>query len=197
MAVEQLVLRNPVAVGGREDGDHFATPRWCVDALVAYLGRTPSRFWHTVDRVLDPACGEGSILDVCRTARRTTYGYELNALRAEEARSRGHTIGVGDALARKWAKADALVMNPPYNLAVPFLRAAMAWREEQDVCASVYSLHWSSFDEPTEDRRELLLTHTPDKLILPRRVRFAGKGTPREASAWFAWPGKGRMVWLP
>ena len=54
-----------------------------------------------------------------------------------------------------------------------------------------------SFLEPTKSRRDLLTAYRPDVLILPRRPVFDGRGTDSITSAWFCWPGEGRIIWLP
>ena len=54
-----------------------------------------------------------------------------------------------------------------------------------------------SFLEPASGRAVLFEHHRPDVLILPRRPAFDGRGTDNITSAWFVWPGTGRLVWLP
>lgn len=204
MAVE-LVLSHPDhgprrrahAQDGRVPADFYATPPWVTESLLAYLQVTPSQGWQMVDSVLDPACGDGAILDVCKKAGRKTYGYEMDIERAGKAFASGHTVVAGDALLKApWLPADAMIANFPYTNSMDFLREALAWSARLPNQPSVYMLQWSSFDEPTQERRELLVRLRPDKLILPRRVNFSKKGTYSQASAWFCWPGKGRMVWL-
>jgi hypothetical protein len=188
-------LTSPVPVGGRSSHDHYPTPRWCTEALLHRF--FPPRF----AAVLDPASGEGEILDVMRErcSTRATLGIELHPGRAAAACERGHLVSVGDGLASSWADADVVVGNPPYSLAEDFAWKAASWAAEGGYRgpAIVALLLRLSFLEPAGTRRALFRTHPPDVLILPKRPTFAGKGTDSTTSAWLLWPGEGQLVWLP
>lgn len=188
-------LTSPVPVGGRESNDHYPTPRWCTLALVEHVHRLGGPDWTTLRTVLDPAAGEGAILDVLHERGFETYGLELDPGRAEAARDRGHKMGHGDALTRSWPRTDFIVMNPPYSWANHFVQKAI---EHQRFSAGrTYALLRLSFLEQTTARRAVLRAYTPDVLILPKRPVFDGKGTDSVGSAWFCWPGSGRLLWLP
>lgn len=94
---DEFTLTSPVPVGGRESHDHFPTPRFCTEALFEHAHEVCER-WPDARSVLDPAAGEGAILDVARKWGFTTYGLELDPVRAEAARARGHQIATGSAL---------------------------------------------------------------------------------------------------
>lgn len=194
--IDDFELTSPVPVGGRESHDHYPTPRWVTELLFDHAHKVDD-LWPDARSVLDPAAGEGAILDVARERGFTTYGLELDPVRAEVARSRGHQMGQGDALERSWPRVDVVVANPPYTLAEAFVRKALEWRRTMSVRARIFTLLRLSFLEPTQTRRELLSAYAPDVLILPRRPAFDGKGTDNITSAWFVWPGSGRLVWLP
>ena len=89
------------------------------------------------------------------------------------------------------------VMNPPYTLAEGFVRKALEWRQGLPGYPPVFALLRLSFIEPTQTRRDLLGGHRPDVYVLPRRPAFDGRGTDSITSAWFCWPGRGQLVWLP
>lgn len=188
-AAEDFALTSPVAVGGRESHDHFPTPRWVTAWLLAHH-RPPQGAL-----ILDPSCGEGELLDVLREAGCRTMGYELDEGRAAEATRRGHPVEVGDALARPWSpEADAIVMNPPYGSeAGRFVQQALTWSWQTGgrVCALLYL----SFLEPSGERGDLFRRCPPSIYVLPRRPKFDGKGTNATGSAWFCWPGDGRIRW--
>lgn len=204
----QIKLFNQVEIGGRSDLDHYPTPRKAVDYLWRHLQtrRTPGGLpdlqpldLHAPAVVLDPACGEGNILDYFKEVTGSaTVGFELNPLRAQEARTRGHLVAITDALDIHWPKAGLLVANPPYGkLAARFVHKAVAWRRENPH-AYVAVLLYLSFLEPAGDRRGLFATDPPDVAILPFRPRFRGEGnaTNAQASAWYLWPGSGQIHWL-
>lgn len=198
--MDDFRLTSPTVVTGRSDLDFFPTPRWCTEALLCHLQRAHDWWWWNtgVREALDPACGEGAILDVCRErGKLATLGYELDPGRAEAARQRGHQVGVGDALERDWTGASLCVMNPPYLAAEAFVRKALAWRASTQDNPPIFALLRLSWLEPAGTRGELLRAHPPDVLILPRRPAFDGRGTDSITSAWFCWPGTGRLVWLP
>jgi hypothetical protein len=144
-----------------------------------------------------PKTPKACILDVARERGFSTYGLELDPVRAEAARARGHQMGQGDALERSWPRVDMVIGNPPYTLAEAFVRKALEWRHCRMNKCRIYTLLRLSFLEPTQTRRELLGAYCPDVLILPRRPAFDGRGTDSITSAWFCWPGRGQLVWLP
>ena len=195
MSDDGFALTSPVPVGGRESLDHYPTPRWCVLSLLAqevFSGGT----------VLDPSCGEGSILDVLLERGATTLGIECHPHRAYAARARGHKVAINDALLVDWPEADAVVGNPPYSHGLAFARKAVAWAR-QAPHRSAYLLLRLSFLEPAAGRGAFFAESPPDVLVLPRRPSFDGRGTDSSTSAWFCWPstsgrpGEGRLVWLP
>lgn len=106
----------------RHPDDFYSTPAWATLAVLRVLD-LPAR-----STVLDPACGEGAILEVARTLGHGTVGIELDAERSGRARGQGHFVTMGDALAvETWpGAADAIVMNPPYSLAMEFVTRAIA-----------------------------------------------------------------------
>lgn len=194
--IDDFALTSPVPVGGRESHDHYPTPRFCTEALFKHVRKADDELTNA-RTVLDPAAGEGAILDVAREQGFVTLGLELDLTRAEAARARGHQMGQGDALERRWPRADMVVANPPYSHAEAFVRKALAWRLSVPGYPPFFTLLRLSFLEPTQTRRELLTTYRPDVLILPRRPAFDGRGTDSITSAWFCWPGRGQIVWLP
>lgn len=201
MTGSDFALTNPVPVGGQESHQHWPTPRWVVDALIAH--GEPRGWWRDAARVLDPAAGEGAILDVWRERGLATRGYEIDPSRAAIARERGHGVATGDALALfRWTEADLGILNPPYGgLAEPFVQRSLAWLTSRPRAQRVCALLRVPFLEPTGDKGALFRAHPPDVLILPRRPKFDGQNGGAAASAWFCWPASesatDRLVWLP
>lgn len=199
MSDDTFALTSPlVAAGGASQ--HWPTPSWVIERLWAVGERWG--WWQGCASVLDPACGEGQILTTLRPRGLRTLGLELDPVRAELARQAGHQVETCDALAASWPDADLLIMNPPYgDLAMPFLRAALAWRERVEgrrVCA----LYHLSFLDPMGGRAGLFSRTPPDVVHLPRRPKFGTVGTNAIGSAWYCWPGTGgpgesRNVWAP
>lgn len=190
---DEFTLTSPVPVGGRQDGDHYPTPRWCVLALLTQEAPPADA------NVLDPSCGEGAILDVFRERGHPTIGVEIDRDRALAAKARGHYVCHYDALRDPLPEADWLVGNPPYSLALDFAWKAAEWTDwaAAPIPRRAALLLRLSFLEPASGRAVLFEQHRPDVLILPRRPAFDGKGTDSTTSAWFCWPGQGRLAWLP
>lgn len=189
---EELVLQVQEPVGGREDLDHYPTPRAAILSLIrsVYLPAPGTT-------VLDPACGEGALLDVLRQECRVeTVGIELDKGRAEHARRRGHRVTQADALEAPWPAADHLVGNPPFNRGLAFAERAVAWSEDNGG-AKVMLLLRLSFMEPASGRGPFLRATRPNVYVLPERPVYDGRGTDSVTSAWFCWPGEGLYRVLP
>lgn len=195
----ELVLTSPAAAVG-DSHQFWPTPRWVVDALIAH--GEPRGWWPALGTVLDPACGEGAILDVWAERDIDTLGLEIDFARTRVAQERGHRVSCGNALARSWPAADLCCLNPPYgDLAEPFVQQALRWLAEDRGARRVCALLRVPFLEPTGGKAALFAQHPPDVLILPRRPKFDGQNGGAAASAWFCWPSSAsaedRLVWLP
>lgn len=189
----------------RHPDDNYVTPDWCVDAL---LNAVPPM--REDMGIVDPGCGSGAILDAL-DARGPwpLLGVELNSERAKEAEAKGHAVIYRDFLAMKPGtvkNADAVIMNPPYKLAIDFVGAAIR------MCSSfqtrAFCIGWEpggfvaallrlSFLESKS--RRLFWHHNPaDVYVLSKRPSFTGGGTDAAAYAWFVWgPGpRGRVTVL-
>jgi hypothetical protein len=167
----------------RHADDHYATPAWVTRAILPHL--------PAFDLVLDPCCADGAILDVFREQRPRVYtnGYELDATRAGVAVERGHTVGIGDALAPgTWVRSPLIVMNPPFSLALPFVLKALA----QGIGTTVAAFLRLAFLE-TQTRAAFHCESPSDVYVLSKRPSFTGDGkTDSAAYAWFVWgPGRG------
>jgi len=146
----------------RQPDDFYSTPAWCTRAILPVI-ITPS-----VRHVLDPAAGEGAILDEVKRMYHGavgTSGYETDHERALVCGAHGHGVGVADALAsRRWV-ADAVVMNPPFALASEFVARAIS---EVPTVACVLRLGFLA----SMKRATFWRDHPADVFVLPRRPSF-------------------------
>jgi hypothetical protein len=173
---------------GERGLDFYATPAWCVEALLPHLPR---------GRVLDPCCGDGAILrvvaDAWKLVEDEVYGIELDEVRAAEAARRlpRSEIARENALAvASWPCGYGLsvVMNPPYTFAEAFVRRALAEIAPGGTVAALLRLGFLE----GQARAAFHRAHPADVLVLPRRPSFTGRGTDASAYAWFVWgPGRG------
>lgn len=92
--------------------ENYPTPSWAIRALAEHLPR--------FDAILDPACGDGRILDAL--SRR--WGRECFGIDNRPVSWPGAVLG--DALAIEWPAVDLIVTNPPYSKAQGFVRKAIA-----------------------------------------------------------------------
>lgn len=169
--------------GVRHPDDFYRTPAWVTRAILPHLAIPEGGI------VLDPACGDGAILDVVKDARpdvRTT-GFEIDRERAAIAARRHGIIGGADALtvpSFQWAP-DAIVMNPPFRHAMDFVERGIECAKGDVAC--LLRLSWMAGQKRAAFWRE----HMADAYVLPRRPSFTGKGTDASDYAWFVW-GAGR-----
>lgn len=66
-------------------------------------------------RVLEPSCGDGRLMDLIRDAGGDAVGIEYHAGRAEQARTKGHSVMQGNFLETiPTGDFDVVIMNPPF-----------------------------------------------------------------------------------
>lgn len=152
----------------RKERDCYETPEWVTAALVPHLPRRPKRVW-------EPAAGSGKMVHALREA-----GFVVS----------GTDIATGQDFLKNAAGAEAIITNPPYELATEFIRhaldatmgggfVAMLLRTDFDHAASRSGL----FGKCAIFSR---------KLVLTKRIKWFedSKGQPSFNHAWFIWDWK-------
>lgn len=169
----------------RHPDDFYATPAWATRAIIRALwgrGTGPAA-------VLDPAAGDGAILDVVRAElpHAATRAIEVDEGRAR-ACVRKHDTTFDDALTVEWPVASAVLCNPPFKLAMEFVERALEQRED-DTIAFPLRLSWLAGIKRAAFHRAA----PADVYVLPRRPSFTPDGGTDSAEyAWFVWaPGRG------
>lgn len=84
-----------------------ATPGWVIWQLL-------QRYTREGDVVVDPMCGSGTTLDVCRDLNRRGQGFDLNPQRPEIRRADARKIPMADG------SADFAFIDPPYSTHVDY-----------------------------------------------------------------------------
>lgn len=87
-----------------------------------YAGVTPSFIiWNLLrqytlkkDLVVDPMCGSGTSIDVCRELKRRVLGYDLNSTRPEIFNADARKLPLQDE------KADFVFIDPPYSTHIKY-----------------------------------------------------------------------------
>lgn len=192
---EQVELKLEAPESGRRAGDFYPTPEDVVEAGCEVMSSHLLAQHAGPVRVLDPCCGEGSILFVARRwawdkARVEVEGLGIevdrdHALNARIRLMRGAPIGkvwIADALSAQWPAADLVMMNPPYRNAMPFVEKALEHVERHgSVAAILLRLAWLA----GQKRRELHRRWPADVYVLSKRPCFTGDG--RSDNSEYAW----------
>jgi SAM-dependent methyltransferase len=167
----------------RNADDYYRTPAWATAAILPHL-----RPGFSAPIILDPGCGDGAILRVCRER------WPEAILRGFDIEDRGCEWGtVRDALATEhWGRPDLIIANPPFSLAMEFLeRALREVRPGGEVCF-LLRLAWMAGQKRAAFHR----AHPSDVHVLPRRPSFTGKGTDSADYAWFVFSAVAQRRWL-
>lgn len=161
----------------RHAADFYATPAWCVRALLADV-HIPDGLW------LDPCAGEGAIIEA--SGHEYWHAIELR----EECRDKLVSVCPRTAIEDFIAMPNpvpsdyrAIVTNPPYSLAEAFVRKSI---QIAPVVAMLLRLNWLG----SQSRAAFLRANPPSVYVLPRRPSFTGGGTDATEYAWFVWRNK-------
>lgn len=159
----------------RKERDLYETPHWVTESLLPHLPREPECIW-------EPACGNGKMMEVFHEERMPYIGSDIasgNDFLAGDAPKYDHTI-------------DAIITNPPYELATEFCEHAI--RLMEPVGGLVAMLLRTDFDHAKS--RSHLFRDCPafsKKLVLTKRIVWfepepGAKGkSPSFNHAWFIW----------
>lgn len=101
--------------------------------------------------------------------------------RADLAEATGHParVTIGDSIESP-ARCDVAITNPPFRLALPFLRAWIGVPDRLAVLLRLNCLAGAA-------RAEIMRHAAPDVYVLPNRPSFTGAGTDSIDYAWFVW----------
>lgn len=162
--------------------DYFPTPPWATRALVEYV-LIPNGFEPWLMGALDPCCGEGHMVETLRESFRT--------VEASDIFDYGRGYQVADVLESGViynSHADVIITNPPFNIALEIVLAALArWRFE-----GIFVLVRTAWLESEERYRKLFSFYPPDIFapFVERVPMVAGRYDPKASSATaYAWVG--------
>lgn len=171
----------------REPGDFYRTPPYAVRRMVESVP-LPDGGW------LDAGAGDGAIVRAARAfppfaSRGVRWtAVELDPAHREALLDCAVDVVIGDfldgSLDRSWTRCpfDVCVMNPPFTLALNFVRRAM------EVCktavVALLRLNWLA---GPEERTVWTGDHVPDAYVLPDRPSFKRAGTDATEYAWMVW----------
>lgn len=120
--VEEDGLPRQTGTAVSKDLQFYWTPPEVIDAAMEFAGvrsrndcaGSVRENWQP-DRILEPSCGDGRILDAIRAKGHRGFGIEYHAGRANEAKAKGHSVLTANFLDHP-AKPefDKIIMNPPF-----------------------------------------------------------------------------------
>lgn len=160
----------------RRERDLYETPGWVTRALIPHLPREPRRIW-------EPACGGGKMVaELCSIAE----------IRASDIEPLTVAERLDFLMERKTEDADAIITNPPFELARQFIEHALTLMESTG--GMVAMLLRADYDHAKT--RAHLFGQCPafaKKIALTKRIAWfveadgKPKGAPSYNHAWFVW----------
>jgi hypothetical protein len=154
----------------RKERDLYETPAWVTHALWPHLPREPDVIW-------EPAAGSGKMVNAIREASpKVVTVIESDIVTGQ------------DFLATEYPEgADAIITNPPYELATQFINHALDLMDSGGIVAMLLR---TDFDHAST-RANLFARHPAfcKKVVLTRRIKWFedSKGSPSFNHAWFIW----------
>ena len=157
----------------RKERDLYETPEWVTEALLPHLPAHEGFVW-------EPACGSGKMSKVLKKR------FAVISSDIAPNYPGAHTqdfITIGEYSHPGCA---AVITNPPYDLAVDFIKTALNMPEKPTVAM----LLRTDFDHAKS--REILFGRNRQfmrKIVLTKRIRWFedSKGSPSFNHAWFIW----------
>ncbi len=166
---------------GRKDrapADFYPTPYQCVERFLEAVP-LPGGRW------LEAGAGNGAII---QAAARPDVQWTAVELRESCRGDLVPLVGAENVVTADFLKSprpdrryDVALFNPPYTLALEFVKEAM---ERADVVAALLRLNFLG----SQKRAAFMREFCPDVYVLPDRPSFTGTGTDSCEYAWFIWP---------
>lgn len=156
----------------RKERDLYETPEWVTEALRPHIPRQPEKIW-------EPAAGSGKMSRVLSTWGCGVVSSDIEpsplAYQADFLTCPPHD------------GADAIITNPPYELATEFVQRALG---NIPFGGFVAMLLRTDFDH-AKTRQHLFSRHRSfaKKVVLTKRIKWFedSKGQPSFNHAWFLW----------
>lgn len=148
----------------RHPDDFYATPEWCTRAVLPELAP-----FHTM---IEPGCGNGAIARVVKQFHPDAriFGVDVNEDRLSQARPYLVTGWSRHGSFLDWypwsERFDIAIGNPPYDLAMDFIRHALTMTNRVCFLLRVNFL-------ASKERASFHRTHPSHLHILPKRPSFA------------------------
>ena len=173
----------------RKERDFYPTEPWVTRALLAAVDfRALSGLFCSQTLIWEPACGDGRMAEPIRAAGYDVvasdiadYGYAAPCLDFLDPEALTALTGGGEL-----RPVQAIVTNPPFDLALQFIRRALDLTKPASGKVAILQRH--EFDAP-KSNHPLFGPPFAAKLVLPRRPKWSDddKASPRFPYAWYVW----------
>ena len=161
-------LANNSDTSKRRDLDFYPTPPEPTHALMRFLNLKGDYF------VCEPACGDGAMLEVIRKYVPYVEGFDIQP----------NTYGGKQDFLTSNKEYDAIITNPPFNLAEQFIRHALT--KAPIVAMLLKSQYWHA-----KTRTPLFKEHPPAWVLplnwMPDFRAGELRGSPTMEVAWSVW----------
>lgn len=117
-----------------KDLQYYPTPKAAIQHLLNDVHISKD------DRVLEPSCGCGRLMDAVKPLCKSIDGIEYDQGRANLSRNKGHSVTVGNFLEVEPSEDyDVVVMNPPFygKHYIKHIEAAIKWLKPEGVLVSI------------------------------------------------------------
>ena len=150
----------------RRPNDLYNTPEWCVERMMENV-ILPRRIW-------EPACGEGNIVSALRKNDKVVIHTDID---------RGIDFLEKASMP---PDTDCIVTNPPYTLAVEFIKQSL---DLTHLCGGTVVMLLRNEYDCAKKRRHLFSHPFSKKIILTKRPRWIENttGSPRHNYSWYVW----------
>lgn len=165
---------------GRQADDFYPTPPEATQVFCRMEYSALKSIGDAGSKIWEPACGDGAMARVLGD-----FGFDVTATDMVD---RGFGVGGVDFLKSTAPRGDAVITNPPFKLAMPFLEAALR------LCPRYVAMLLKSTFFHAEKRRAFFYDHPPTVIYpLTWRLDFLGLGRPTMECAWFVWDQERRL----
>jgi hypothetical protein len=152
----------------RKERDCYETPEWVTEALIPHIPKRVKRIW-------EPACGSGKMMRALQAGGFKVDGTDIVL----------GTDFLGYTRAPAFLLCDAIITNPPYELATEFIDHAL------ELASGVVAMLLRTDFDHARSRRHLFgeCSAFSKKLVLTRRIKWFedSRGQPSFNHAWFIW----------
>lgn len=172
--------------GVRAAEDYYSTPAWVVRRLLEAWTPSGDGTW------VEPCAGNGAIIEVVDNTRGIIRPaiWKAFELREEERPALERLCGAEAQIANFLHVTDppdlsvsVVLTNPPFSLAFEFLRQCKMLYPRAEIVFLLRQAFTAS-----DERAAFIRTHYPDKMEVPDRISFDGKGADSADYAWMRWP---------